>query len=464
MKLWSGRFESETDQAADSFNSSLSFDKRLYRYDIAGSKAHCTMLGACGIIPQKDAETVVSALDAVLRDIDSGKTVIADAEDIHSFVENELVARIGAVGKKLHTGRSRNDQVALDIRLYLRDAVKDVVSLLKALIKRLVAISEQNLETVMPAFTHLQKAQPTTLAHHFMAYAEMFRRDIIRFTEAFHRINVMPLGSGACTSTAYPIDRAAVAKLLDFPAVTANSMDAVSDRDFVIDFTSASAVAMMHLSRFSEEIIIWSSDEYKYVELSDRFSTGSSIMPQKKNPDMNELLRGKTGRVYGDLVNILTVMKGLPLAYDKDMQEDKECVFDAYDTLKACLNVFTALLGDMKINKARLRESTDGGFTSATECADYLAKRGVPFRDAHSVVGQLVVYCIKNGKTLQTMTLEEYRQFGDFDNDIFEVIRPEVAVAQRNIPGGPAVESVKNEIKAMKSYLASLPEPKTSEI
>ena len=456
MKLWAGRFEGETDKAADSFNSSLSFDKRLYRCDIEGSKAHCAMLGKCGIIPLADSALIIKTLDEILADIDDGKTVIENAEDIHSFVENELVARIGSVGKKLHTGRSRNDQVALDIRLYLRDASDDVISLLKALIMRLTEISEANLETIMPAFTHLQKAQPTTLAHHFMAYAEMFARDAERFKEARSRINVMPLGSGACTSTAYPIDRNTVAEALGFPAVTPNSMDAVSDRDFVLDFLSASAITMMHLSRFSEEIIIWSSDEYKYVELSDKFSTGSSIMPQKKNPDMNELLRGKTGRVYGDLMSMLTVMKGIPLAYDKDMQEDKECVFDACDTVKACLEIFTALLGDMKINKETLRDSTDGGFTSATECADYLASRGVPFRDAHSVIGQLVVYCIKNGKTLQTLTLEEYNRFGEFDAKIFDAIKAENAVAKRIATGGPSPIAVLNEITALRRKIETI--------
>ena len=456
MKLWAGRFEGETDKAADSFNSSLSFDKRLYACDIEGSKAHCTMLGNCAIIPNDEAKLIVKTLDEIRADIDDGKLVIENAEDIHSFVENELVSRIGSVGKKLHTGRSRNDQVALDTRLYLRDATKEVISLLKALISRLADISANNLETVMPAFTHLQKAQPTTLAHHFMAYAEMFARDCKRYAEAHERINVMPLGSGACTSTAYSIDRKAVADYLGFPAITANSMDAVSDRDFVIDFLSASAITMMHLSRFSEEIIIWSSDEYKYVELSDKYSTGSSIMPQKKNPDMNELLRGKTGRVYGDLMNMLTVMKGIPLAYDKDMQEDKECVFDAYDTVKACLEIFTALLGDMKINKDTLRKSTDGGFTSATECADYLAKRGVPFRDAHSIIGQLVIYCIKNGKTLQTLTLDEYNKFGDFDEEIYDAIKAENAIALRKAPGGPSPSAMKEEISAMRAYLSEL--------
>ena len=418
MKLWYGRFQSNVNEAADSFNSSLSFDKRLYACDIAGSKAHCTMLGECNIIPDEDAKLIVKTLDEILNDINNGKCEIKDAEDIHSFVENELVSRIGAIGKKLHTGRSRNDQVALDIRLYLRDAADDIVALLKQFASTLTDIAENNLNTVMPAFTHLQKAQPTTLAHHMAAYAEMLLRDISRFEETKTRINVMPLGSGACTSTPYPINRQRVAELLNFPVITANSMDAVSDRDFVLDFLYSASVAMMQLSRLSEEIIIWSSDDYKYIELSDGYSTGSSIMPQKKNPDMNELIRGKTGRVYGDLMSLLTVMKGIPLAYDKDMQEDKECVFDAYDTLKASLIVINGLMKEAKFNVTRLRECTDGGFTSATECADYLVGKGVPFRDAHAIVGRLVIYCIENGKTMQSLTLDEYKKFGDFDEGI----------------------------------------------
>ena len=454
MKLWYGRFKEDVNEAADSFNSSLSFDKRLYRCDIAGSKAHCTMLGECGIIPADDAALIVKTLDEILADIDCGKCDIMDAEDIHSFVENELVSRIGAVGKKLHTGRSRNDQVALDIRLYLRNAAEDIVALLKKFALTLTGIAERNLTTIMPAFTHLQKAQPTTLAHHMAAYAEMLCRDVDRFSEAHTRINVMPLGSGACTSTPYPIDRERVAELLDFPAVTPNSMDAVSDRDFVLDFLYASSVAMMHLSRLSEEIIIWASDDYKYIELSDAYSTGSSIMPQKKNPDMNELIRGKTGRVYGDLIALLTVMKGLPLAYDKDMQEDKECVFDAYDTLRAALTVIDGLMSEARFNDARLRECTDGGFTSATECADYLVGKGVPFRDAHAIVGRLVIYCVENGKTMQSLTLDEYRSFGDFDDGIFDAIKAETAIRRRTAPGAPSPNSMKKELAALRKRLS----------
>ena len=453
MKLWYGRFRDEVNKAADSFNSSLSFDKRLYACDIAGSKAHCTMLGECNIIPDEDAKLIVKTLDEILNDINNGKCEIKDAEDIHSFVENELVSRIGAIGKKLHTGRSRNDQVALDIRLYLRDAADDIVALLKQFASTLTDIAENNLNTVMPAFTHLQKAQPTTLAHHMAAYAEMLLRDISRFEETKTRINVMPLGSGACTSTPYPINRQRVAELLNFPVITANSMDAVSDRDFVLDFLYSASVAMMHLSRLSEEIIIWSSDDYKYIELSDGYSTGSSIMPQKKNPDMNELIRGKTGRVYGDLMSLLTVMKGIPLAYDKDMQEDKECVFDAYDTLKASLIVINGLMKEAKFNVTRLRECTDGGFTSATECADYLVGKGVPFRDAHAIVGRLVIYCIENGKTMQSLTLDEYKKFGDFDEGIYEAIKAETAIMRRTAPGAPSPDSMKAEIKQLRKQL-----------
>ncbi len=453
MKLWYGRFQSNVNEAADSFNSSLSFDKRLYACDIAGSKAHCTMLGECNIISDEDAKLIVKTLDEILNDINNGKCEIKDAEDIHSFVENELVSRIGAIGKKLHTGRSRNDQVALDIRLYLRDAADDIVALLKQFASTLTDIAENNLNTVMPAFTHLQKAQPTTLAHHMAAYAEMLLRDISRFEETKTRINVMPLGSGACTSTPYPINRQRVAELLNFPVITANSMDAVSDRDFVLDFLYSASVAMMHLSRLSEEIIIWSSDDYKYIELSDGYSTGSSIMPQKKNPDMNELIRGKTGRVYGDLMSLLTVMKGIPLAYDKDMQEDKECVFDAYDTLKASLIVINGLMKEAKFNVTRLRECTDGGFTSATECADYLVGKGVPFRDAHAIVGRLVIYCIENGKTMQSLTLDEYKKFGDFDEGIYEAIKAETAIMRRTAPGAPSPDSMKAEIKQLRKQL-----------
>ena len=454
MKLWYGRFQSNVNEAADSFNSSLSFDKRLYACDIAGSKAHCTMLGECNIISDEDAKLIVKTLDEILNDINNGKCEIKDAEDIHSFVENELVSRIGAIGKKLHTGRSRNDQVALDIRLYLRDAADDIVALLKQFASTLTDIAENNLNTVMPAFTHLQKAQPTTLAHHMAAYAEMLLRDISRFEETKTRINVMPLGSGACTSTPYPINRQRVAELLNFPVITANSMDAVSDRDFVLDFLYSASVAMMHLSRLSEEIIIWSSDDYKYIELSDGYSTGSSIMPQKKNPDMNELIRGKTGRVYGDLMSLLTVMKGIPLAYDKDMQEDKEMYFDALNTTKGCLQLLSDMLKTTTFNKARMKASATGGFTNATDAADYLVNKGVPFRDAHGIIGQLVLYAIEQNKALDELTLEEYQKISDkFDQDIYEAIDVYTCVNKRNTIGACGQDAMKQVISLNEQYL-----------
>ena len=454
MKLWAGRFTENTNEDADGFNSSLSFDKRLYCCDINGSVAHTKMLGKCGIISAKEAETICNALKSILDDINENKIAIIGAEDIHSFVENELVKRIGNTGKKVHTGRSRNDQVALDMRLYLRDSAGEVISLIKSLISVLLQTSKENLSTVMPAFTHLQKAQPTTLAHHLTAYCEMFLRDIDRFEDAKRRINVLPLGSGACTSTTYPIDREYTAKLLDFDSVSGNSMDAVSDRDFVLDYLYASAVFMMHLSRMAEEYIMWASDEYKFIEISDKFSTGSSIMPQKKNPDMFELIRGKCGRSYGNLMCMLTVMKALPLAYDKDMQEDKEAFFDTEATIMSCLKITIAMLEDISYNKDKMRASTDGGFTSATECADYLVGKGIPFRDAHSIIGGLVVYCINNKKTLQTLSIDEYRSFSDFfASDIFDVIQAENAIEKRQATGGPSTKAMLKEIEKIEKSI-----------
>lgn len=447
MKLWSGRFSENTDKEADGFNSSLSFDKRLYYADIKGSIAHAMMLGKCGIISEIESKLICGTLQEILGDIESGKLVISDAEDIHSYNENELVRRIGAVGKKVHTGRSRNDQVALDMRLYLRDSAAEMIELTKNLVKVLISTAKKNTDTVMPAFTHLQKAQPTTLAHHLLAYAEMFTRDIDRFNDALKRINILPLGSGACTSTPHPIDREFTAKLLGFSGASGNSMDAVSDRDFVLDYLYAAAVEMMHLSRMSEEYIIWASDEYKYIEISDKYSTGSSIMPQKKNPDMFELIRGKTGRCYGNLMSMLTVMKALPLTYDKDMQEDKECFFDTEATLKSCLNIITAMLGGITYKTDNMRSSTDSGFTAATDCADYLVLKGMPFRDAHEVIGKLVIYCVNNNTTLQKLDIETYKVASTlFDTDIYEVIRPENAIAKRRATGGPAKEAVLEEI------------------
>ena len=455
MKMWSGRFKDATDSAADAFNSSLFFDKRLYKHDIQGSIAHCTMLGECGIIDKSEADKIVKCLTEIRDDITSDKLKIENAEDIHMFVEEELTKRIGVTGKKLHTARSRNDQVALDIRLYMRDATDDIRLLLKNLIAVLCDLAEEHLETIIPAYTHMQKAQPTTLAHHFMAYAEMFMRDAYRLVDCRKRINVMPLGSSALTGTTYPIDRKQVARLLGFDAVTNNSMDGVSDRDFAVEFLSDCALIMTHLSRFNEEIIYWASDEFGYISLDDRFSTGSSIMPQKKNPDMSELIRGKTGRCYGNLMSLLTTLKGLPLAYNKDMQEDKEAVFDTEDTVKDCLSIFTAMLPTLKYNKEKLYVGASGGYTVATDCADYLAKKGVPFRQAHEIIGSLVLYCSENGKKLDELSVTEFKKFSElFDSDILSAVKLENVVKNRKLIGGPSPETVLSEINNMRKTLA----------
>lgn len=455
MKMWSGRFKDATDSAADAFNSSLFFDKRLYKHDIQGSIAHCTMLGECGIIDKSEADEIVKCLIEIRDDITSDKLKIENAEDIHMFVEEELTKRIGVTGKKLHTARSRNDQVALDIRLYMRDATDDIRLLLKNLIAVLCDLAEEHLETIIPAYTHMQKAQPTTLAHHFMAYAEMFMRDADRLVDCRKRINVMPLGSSALTGTTYPIDRKRVAQLLGFDAVTNNSMDGVSDRDFAVEFLSDCALIMTHLSRFNEEIIYWASDEFGYISLDDRFSTGSSIMPQKKNPDMSELIRGKTGRCYGNLMSLLTTLKGLPLAYNKDMQEDKEAVFDTEDTVKDCLSIFTAMLPTLKYNKEKLYVGASGGYTVATDCADYLAKKGVPFRQAHEIIGSLVLYCSENGKKLDELSVTEFKKFSElFDSDILTAVKLENVVKNRKLIGGPSPETVLSEINNMRKTLA----------
>ncbi len=447
MKMWSGRFKSSLDDLADVFNSSLPVDKRLYKHDIMGSIAHATMLGECGIIPKNDAESICSALSEISADITNGKLEIADAEDIHMFVEQELTARLGQIGKKLHTGRSRNDQVALDIRLYMRDAVTAILTQIRQLISVLCDIASQHTDTYMPAYTHMQKAQPTTLAHHLCAYAEMLLRDGARMCDCRKRINVMPLGSGACTTTSYPIDRERVAQLLGFPEVTQNSLDGVSDRDFAIEFLSDCSILMMHLSRLNEELIYWASEEFSFVTLSDAFSTGSSIMPQKKNPDMSELIRGKTGRVYGDLITLLTVMKGLPLAYNKDIQEDKEAIFDCEDTVSMCLRILTALLPSLTFNKNVLHDGAAGGYTAATDCADYLVKKGIPFRDAHKIVGELVRYCCDNNKRLDTLTIEEYKQYSAFfEEDILRIVDIPQLVKARKAIGGPAAQTVKTRL------------------
>ena len=430
MKLWGGRFEKNTDSSVDDFNSSIRFDKRLYKYDIQGSIAHAIMLGNCKIISDKESLLIQKTLSEILKDIEDGKIEFEiDAEDIHMNIEKILISRIGDTGKKLHTGRSRNDQVILDLRLYMRDEARNISQMLITLEEVILDLANKHLNTIMPGYTHLQKAQPVTFAHHLMAYFQMFRRDIERIKDCYSRIDVMPLGSGALAGTTYNLDRHMVASELNFKDITQNSMDSVSDRDFVIEFISCLSIIMMHLSRFCEELIIWSTDEVSFVEMDDAFSTGSSIMPQKKNPDVAELIRGKTGRVYGNLMGILTVMKGLPLAYNKDMQEDKEGVFDAIDTVKLCLPVFTKMIETMKVNTDRMLQSAKGGFTNATDVADYLVKNSVSFREAHEIVGKIVLYCIKNNKSLDELSIDEYKTVSTFfKDDIYEYISLERCV------------------------------------
>lgn len=460
MKMWSGRFKSDIDSRADAFNSSLPFDKRLYKHDVMGSIAHCTMLGETGIIPKEEADTICTALSDIFFEIKNGKLAVSDAEDIHMFMEEKLTERVGDVGKKLHTARSRNDQVAIDMRLYMRDSVDEINLLLKDLVTVLVSLAKQHTETIIPAYTHMQKAQPTTLAHHLAAYAEMFLRDIDRFLDTRKRINVMPLGSGACAGTTFPINRKRVAELLDFSDITHNSLDGVSDRDFVIEFLNDVCLVMTHLSRFNEEIVYWATDEFHYVTLDDRFSTGSSIMPQKKNPDMSELIRGKCGRCYGNLMSMLTVMKGLPLAYNKDMQEDKEAVFDSEDTVKSCLIIFTAMLPTLAFNTETLYKGAQGGFMAATDCADYLVRKGLPFREAHAVVGGLVLYCSEYGKDLGMLSLEEFKNYSElFEADILHTVKIENVVFNRKVTGAPSPKTVLAELKRIEKTLSRvLPE------
>ena len=455
MKLWGGRFSKATDGLVDDFNSSISFDQRLYEQDIRGSIAHATMLGEQGIIPKEDAEKIVAGLQGILDDARAGRIRwMTDAEDIHMNVETILTERIGKAGKRLHTGRSRNDQVALDMHMYARDCAVEAQALLDDLLTVLLDTAEKHLHTVMPGYTHMQKAQPITLAHHLMAYVQMFLRDRKRFGQAQEAANVMPLGSGALAATTYPLNRERVAELLDFPAITANSMDGVSDRDYLLDYLHAASLCMMHLSRFSEELILWSTSEFRFVTMDDAFSTGSSIMPQKKNPDVAELIRGKTGRVYGDLMGLLTVMKGLPLAYNKDMQEDKEGFFDARDTLVKCLTVFTAMLRTLTFRSDEMARGAGGGFANATDCADYLVGRGVPFRDAHRVVGQLVAYCLDRDKDLMSLSLEELKGFHPaFEQDVYEAISLKACVERRSIPGGPAPETVLAAIRQARALV-----------
>ena len=455
MKLWGGRFEKATDGLVDDFHSSISFDKRLFEQDITGSIAHATMLGEEGIIPAADAEKIVAGLKDILEDARAGKIEwMVDAEDIHMNVETLLTQRIGDAGKRLHTGRSRNDQVALDTRMYAKVACRDTEAMLEELIDALLTIAQENLHTIMPGYTHMQKAQPITLAHHMMAYVQMFLRDRNRFSNAYKAADVMVLGSGALAGTTYPLNRERVAELLGFEKISENSLDGVADRDYMLDYLSAAAICMMHLSRFCEELILWNTNEFRFVEMDDAFATGSSIMPQKKNPDVAELIRGKTGRVYGHLMGLLTVMKGLPLAYNKDMQEDKEAFFDARDTLVKGLTVFTAMLKTVTFRKEEMERGASGGFTNATDCADYLVKKGLPFRDAHRVVGELVAYCLNDKKALLDLSLEELQKFHPaFGEDVFEDLSMISCVEKRDIPGAPAPARVQQAIDSAREKL-----------
>ena len=456
-QLWGGRFTKETDKLVYDFNASISFDQRFYEQDIRGSIAHVTMLARQGILTDEEKEQIIKGLESIRTDVENGTLKITEEyEDIHSFVEANLIDRIGDAGKKLHTGRSRNDQVALDMKLYTRDEILELDSLLKEMLEVLLKLMKENLEVYMPGFTHLQKAQPITLSHHMGAYFEMFKRDRSRMKDIYKRMNLCPLGSGALAGTTYLLDREYTAELLDFDGPTLNSMDSVSDRDYLIELLSAMSTVMMHLSRFSEEVIIWNTNEYKFVEIDDAYSTGSSIMPQKKNPDIAELVRGKTGRVYGALMSMLTTMKGLPLAYNKDMQEDKELVFDAIDTTKGCLALFTGMLKTMKFNSARMEESAKHGFTNATDAADYLVNHGVPFRDAHGIVGRLVLYCIDKGIALDNMSMEEFKAISPvFEDDIYDAISMKTCVEMRNTIGAPGKAAMEKVIKAEEEYLAA---------
>ncbi|WP_024735745.1 argininosuccinate lyase [Enterocloster asparagiformis] len=457
MKLWGGRFTKETNQLVHNFNESLSFDQKFYRQDIRGSIAHVTMLARQGILSEQDKVDIIRGLESIREDLDSGALAItpdSGYEDIHSFVEGTLTERVGEAGKRLHTGRSRNDQVALDMKLYTRDEIQEMDGLLRDLLKELLAVMEANLDTFMPGFTHLQKAQPITLAHHMGAYFEMFSRDRSRLHDIRERMNYCPLGSGALAGTTYPLDRAYTAELLDFYGPTLNSMDSVADRDYLLELLGALSIIAMHLSRFCEEIIIWNTNEYRFVEIDDSYSTGSSIMPQKKNPDIAELIRGKSGRVYGALVSLLTTMKGLPLAYNKDMQEDKELAFDAIDTVKGCLVLFTGMISSMTFRKDVMEASAKRGFTNATDAADYLVNRGVPFRDAHGIVGQLVLACIERGIALDDLPLEEYQAISPvFDEDVYQAISMKTCVEKRTTVGAPGEAAMRDVIAQYRKQL-----------
>ena len=457
-QLWGGRFTKETDQLVYNFNASISFDQKFYKQDIRGSIAHVTMLASVGVLTEEERDQIIDGLKGISKDIQTGAVEItSEYEDIHSFVEATLIDRIGEPGKKLHTGRSRNDQVALDMKLYTRDEIVDIKYLLKELMETLHRIMKEHIDTFMPGFTHLQKAQPVTLAHHVGAYMEMFKRDYSRLTDIYDRMNYCPLGAGALAGTTYPLDREQTASLLNFYGPTLNSMDSVSDRDYVIELLSALSTIMMHLSRFSEEVIIWNSNEYKFVSIDDGFSTGSSIMPQKKNPDIAELVRGKTGRVYGALTSILTTMKGIPLAYNKDMQEDKELTFDAIDTVKGCISLFNGMMNTMTFNKPQMEKSAKHGFTNATDAADYLVNHGVPFRDAHGIVGQLVLLCLDKHISLDELPLDEYQKISPaFEEDIYDAISMKTCVEKRNTIGAPGRDAMKKVIAINDTYLANL--------
>ncbi|MEF2586517.1 MAG: argininosuccinate lyase [Butyrivibrio sp.] len=456
MKLWGGRFTKETNQLVHNFNASLSFDQKFYKQDIDGSIAHVNMLAKQGIVTNEERFAILNGLESIKSDIENGTLEISpEYEDIHSFVEATLIERIGDTGKKLHTGRSRNDQVALDMKLYIRDEIGETDALLKELLAVILRIMKENVETYMPGFTHLQKAQPVTVAHHFGAYFEMFRRDRSRLHDIRERMNYCPLGAGALAGTTYPLDREFTAELLNFKGATSNSMDSVSDRDYIIELLSALSTIMMHLSRFSEEIIVWNTNEYRFIELDDAYSTGSSIMPQKKNPDIAELVRGKTGRVYGALMSILTTMKGLPLAYNKDMQEDKELTFDAIDTTKGCIALFTGMIDTMTFNKPVMEASAKNGFTNATDAADYLVNHGIPFRDAHGIIGRLVLMCIDKGISLDELPLDDYKSVSPvFENDIYEAISLKTCVEKRLTKGAPGPKAMLDAISEYDAYMA----------
>lgn len=454
-KMWAGRFKKEENKEVNDFNSSISFDSRMYKHDILGSIAHATMLGSKNIISKEDSELICKTLSEILDDIENGKLEFDyEAEDIHMFIEAELTKRIGDVGKRLHTSRSRNDQVALDIRLTLRDEILEIKDLVKNLIRVIIDLAKKNQETIMPGYTHLQRAQPITFANHLLAYGFMFKRDLGRLDDTYKRLNGMPLGSCALAGTTYDIDRFLVKDLLKFDYVTQNTLDGVSDRDFCVELASAISLIMMHLSRFSEEIIMWCSWEFKFIDLDDAFSTGSSIMPQKKNPDIAELVRGKTGRVYGDLITLLTMLKGIPLAYNKDMQEDKEAIFDSVDTVKQCLKIFAPMLDSIKVNKENMRNAAAKGFINATDLADYLVKKGMPFRDAYKISGSLVGYCIDNNLVLETVSLDKYKEYSNlFDNDVYEEINLEKCTFKRTSYGASSVDSTTNQIKLLEEAL-----------